>query len=211
MGPPASVYCLDAGAHNTYRCSDFPPSEAEMRAIALVSCLSFIACASANGPAASSTATETIRVGGGAGGTMTAEIHPTVNAIGATIPFTVDRTWGAIRTVYDSLSLPVATFDPATHTIASPTLRLRRRLGETSLSKYINCGNTQGGQSADSYEIHLTIQTVLRAADAGTTSVLSTVSAEGRPITLAGEYTHCASTGTLEGRVGELVKAQLNR
>jgi hypothetical protein len=190
--------------------SDFPPSEAEMRAVALVSCLSFVACATANGPAASSTATETVRVGGGAGGTMTAEIHPTVNAIGEVVPFTMDRTWGAVRAAYDSLSLTVATFDPATHTIASPTLRLRRRLGETSLSKYINCGNTQGGQSADSYEIQLTIQTVLQAADAGT-QVLSTVSADGRPITLAGEYTHCTSTGILERRVAEIVKAQLNR
>jgi hypothetical protein len=176
-----------------------------------VSFLSFVACATANAPAGSPAATETIRVGGGAGGTMTAEIHPTVNAIGGAVPFTMDRTWAAVRTAYDSLALPVATFDPATHTIASPTLRLRRRLGEISLSKYINCGNTQGGQSADSYDIQLAIQTVLQVVDAGTTRVLSTVTAEGRPITLAGEYTHCTSTGNLERRVTELVNSQLNR
>jgi len=181
-----------------------------MRAVALVSFVSFVACATANGPAGS-TASETVRVGGGAGGTMTAEIHPTVNAIGGNVPFTMDRTFGALHATYDSLSLPVATLDPATHTIASPTLRLRRRLGETALSKYINCGNTQGGQSADSYEIQLTVQTVLQAVDAGTTRVLSTVSAQGRPITLAGEYTHCASTGNLERRIADLLSAQLNR
>ena len=182
-----------------------------MRGTALVSCLSLIACVTSNGVVGSPTTSETVRVGGGAGGTMTAEIHPTVNAIGGVVPFTMDRAWGAVRTAYDSLSLPVATLDPATHTIASPTLRLRRRLGETALSKYINCGNTQGGQSADSYEIQLAIQTVLQAADAGTTRVLSTVTAEGRPITLAGEYTHCTSTGNLERRVAELVNAQLSR
>ena len=182
-----------------------------MRAFALISCLSFVACASSNGAAGSPTTSETVRVGGGAGGSMMAEIHPTVNAIGSVVPFTADRTFGAVRAAYDSLSLPVATFDPATHTIASPTLRLRRRLGEVSLSKYINCGNTQGGQSADSYEVQLSIQTVLQAADAGTTRVLSTISAEGRPITLAGEYTHCTSTGILERRVAELANAQLSR
>lgn len=182
-----------------------------MRGIALVSCLSFVACVTSSGAAGSPATSETVRVGGGAGGTMTAEIHPTVNAIGAVIPFTIDRTWGAVRTAYDSLSLPVAAFDAATHTITSPTLRLRRRLGETALSKYINCGNTQGGQSADSYEIQLTAQTVLQAADARTTRVLSTVSAQGRPITLAGEYTRCTSTGNLERRVAELVNTQLSR
>jgi hypothetical protein len=182
-----------------------------MRGTVLVSCLSFAACVTSSGAAGSPPSSETVRVGDGAGGSMMAEIHPTVNAIAAVVPFTLDRTWGAIRTAYDSLSLPVATFDPATHTIASPTLRLRRRLGERPLSKYINCGNTQGGQSADSYEVQLTIQTVLQGAEAGTTRVLSTLSAEGRPITLAGEYTHCTSTGNLERRVTELLNAQLNR
>jgi hypothetical protein len=182
-----------------------------MRAIALVSCLSFVACVTANGAPGSSVTGETVRVGGGAGGTMTAEIHPTVNAIGSAVPYTMDRTWTAVRAAYDSLSIPVAVFDPATRTIASPNLRLRRRLGEVSLSKYINCGNTQGGQSADSYEIQLSIQTVLQAADAGTTRVLSTVSAEGRPITISGEYSRCTSTGNLERRVAELVNTQLSR
>ena len=181
-----------------------------MRAIALVSCLSFVACATANRPVGSPTVSETVRVGSGAGGSMTAEIHPTVNAIGATVPFSMDRTWTAVRSAYDSLALPVATFDAATHTVATTTLRLRRRLGETSLSKFINCGNTQGGQSADSYEVQLSVQTVLQAADAGTTRVLSTVTAEGRPITLSGEYTRCTSTGNLERAVAAIVAARLN-
>jgi hypothetical protein len=182
-----------------------------MRGCALISCLSFVACATSNGAAPAPATSETVRVGGGAGGSMMAEIHPTVNAIGGVVPFTMDRTFGAVRAAYDSLSLPVATVDAATHTIASPTLHLRRRLGDVPLSKYINCGNTQGGQSADGYEIQLTIQTVLQAADGGTTRVLSTVSAEGRPITIAGEYTHCASTGNLERRVAEIVGSQLSR
>jgi len=182
-----------------------------MRAAAWVSCLSFVACATANRPAGSPTASETVRVGDGAGGTMTAEIHPTINAIGATVPFSIDRAWPAVRSAYDSLSLPVATADPATHTLATTALRLRRRLGETSLSKYINCGNTQGGQSADSYEIQLSVQTVLQPADAGTTRVLSTVTAEGRPITLSGEYTRCTSTGNLERAIAAVVAARLSR
>jgi hypothetical protein len=152
---------------------------------------------------------ETVRVGGGAGGTMTSEIHPTINAIGATVPFSMDRVWPAVRAAYDSLSLPVATFDPTTHTVATTTLRLRRRLGETSLSKYVNCGDVLGGQSADSYEVQLSVQTVLQAEGAGTTRVLSTVTAAGRPITLAGEFARCTSTGNLERAVAAIVAGRL--
>src|ERR1043166_2492104 len=181
-----------------------------MRETALFCCCSLIACATANAPATSSSSPETIRVAGPSG-MMTTELHPTKDAIGGVVPFTVARAWTAVRVAYDSVALPVATFDPATRTIASPNLRLRRRLGETALSKYINCGNVQGGQSADSYEIHLIYQTILQPGDAGTTRVLTTVNAEGRPITLAGEYTRCTSTGTLERRVVALVASELQR
>jgi hypothetical protein len=142
---------------------------------------------------------------------MTTEIHPTMNAIGATVPFAMDLTWPAARSAYDSLSLPVATIDPATHTLATAMLRLRRRVGETSLSRYLNCGNTQGGQSADAYEIQLSVQTMLQAADSGMTRVLSTVTAVGRPITLSGEYTRCTSTGNLERAIAAIVTARLSR
>src|SRR5437868_15020757 len=117
MMPPATEERLDADTRNTHHTPHPPPGEAEMRGTALISCLSIAACVTSSGATGSAPASETVRVGGGAGGTMTAEIHPTVNAIGAVVPFTIDRTWGAVRTAYDSLSLPVATFDPATHTI----------------------------------------------------------------------------------------------
>jgi hypothetical protein len=170
-----------------------------MRASASLSAIliTLAACATANGPVPSGT--ETVRVSG-AGGAMTAEIHPSDALRGGDVAVPLDRAWAVMRAVYDSLHLPVAAFDPSSRTIESPMLRVRRRLGDTPLSKYLNCGDTQGGQSADSYEIQLLVRTTLHTHQ-DTTSILTNVSAEGRPITLSGDYTRCISTGNLENRV----------
>jgi hypothetical protein len=178
----------------------FAPSSA-----VLLTAVALAACATSPG---ASPRTETVRVIG-AGGAMTAEIHPSDNLIGGDVPVPIDRAWTAVRVVYDSLRLSVARLDPATHTIESSTLRVRRRLGDVPLSRYLHCGTAQGGQSADSYEVQLTVRTVLKPNEPATT-VSTSVSAEGRPITLSGDYSPCTSTGNLEKRIVALV-AQLGR
>ncbi len=185
-----------------------------MRPIVLMAYATLAGCATSGAtPATSGSGTtsgmETVRVAG-AGGGMVTEIHTNNDGMAVSVPGSMERAWAAVRYAYDSLSLPVATFDPATRTIASPTLRVRRRLGETNLSRYVNCGNVNGG-NADSYEVQLMVQTKLKAVDAGTTSVLTTVFAEGRPITLSGEYSRCTTTSALERRLVDLVNAQLTR
>jgi hypothetical protein len=174
-----------------------------VRPIAPICVLLLSATASCATSRAASATSETVRVTG-AGGAMTTEIHPSDQARGGDVPAPIDRTWIALRAVYDSLHLPVATYDAATHTIESATLRLRRRLGDTPLSRYLNCGNAQGGTGADTYEVRLLVRTTLRAADSGGTSVLSFVNADARPITIAGDYARCSATGKLEERVVEL-------
>lgn len=177
-----------------------------MRLIPTACCVALVGCTTASS-AARPGPSETIRVAGGAGA-MTAEIHPINDPIGAEVPVAMDRAWAGVRAAYDSLPLPVATFDVATRTIASPTVRLRRRLGETALSKYLNCGTAQGGQGADTYEVQLLVQTALQAGStAGTTRIMTSITAEGRPITLSGDYSRCSSTGNLERRIIALVSA----
>lgn len=181
-----------------------------MRLIQTACCITLIGCTTAN-TAARPGSSETIRVAGGAGA-MTAEIHPNNDPMSGEVPAAMDRAWAGVRAAYDSLSLPVATFDVATRTIASPTLRLRRRLGDIALSKYLSCGTAQGGQGADTYEVQLHVQTVfLAGSTAGTTRLMTSVSAEGRPITLSGDYSRCSSTGMLERRIVDLVTATVNR
>ena len=169
-----------------------------MRALVLLPGLlmTLTACATSTGNPSGS---ETVRVAGAAGG-MTAEIHPTDQLRGGDVGIPIDRVWAVMRAVYDSLQLPVASADTPNHTIDSPNLRVRRRLGDTPLSKYLNCGNTQGAQSADTYEIRLAVRTTL-STHGGATSVMTNVAAEGRPVTISADYTRCTSTGNLENKI----------
>jgi hypothetical protein len=166
-----------------------------------------MACAS-GGASPGSPSIETVRVQSG-NAMMTTTMHPSINANGAPVAFPLDQTFAALRFVYDSLPIPVATLDPVSHVIGNPEMKLRRRLGDVGLSQYINCGNTQGAPSAETYEIRMSVLTQALSVSQGSTSVLTTVEARGKPITMSGEYTLCSSTGVLERRIVDLVKAKL--
>jgi hypothetical protein len=131
-------------------------------------------------------------------------IKPTATAIAKPI----DTVWALMASVYDSLKVPITTIDPKTHTLGNGDLQVRRRLGTTAAHEYLNCGNTQGAQNSDSYEIRMTVMSKLVATPAGGTEITTTVQAMGRPIATSGEYLRCSSTGSLEIRLGEIAKAR---
>ncbi len=181
-----------------------------MRAIAFVSCAALAGCASSGSQSnPADLPQQTTRVTTVAGSTMSLGSRPSLGPAGGTVAYSVDRVWSIIRSVYDTLGIQVANVDPAGHTIGNTNLRARRRLGDVALSKYLNCGTTQGGPSADSYEVQLSITTTALPQNAGATSVMTTVDGRARPITIASDFTQCASTGALEARIVELVKARL--
>src|SRR5262245_6048552 len=98
-----------------------------------------VGCASGtrSGGGSSGAVPQTVRVVTGTSTNMTASMMNTPTANGGTVAFPEDRVWAIMRTVYDSLGISVATFDPALKTIGNNNLRLKRRLGEVALSKYI--------------------------------------------------------------------------
>src|SRR5258708_6566884 len=130
-----------------------------MRSLVILMCVAAAGCASTGNVAQSTPPLETVRIQGGAGGGITlATVHEAA-ANGAAVPFAMDPAWLALRTVYDSLGIALATVDNRNHMMGNPNMKIRRRLGNTALSKYINCGNTQGSPSADTYEILLSVLT----------------------------------------------------
>ena len=182
------------------------------------SCLALVGCASTNGassPAASGAGPqETIRVGTVVGsGTMTVDTHPSsVPAARIAVDFTRERVWTQMRAAYDSLGIPVTTFDPTTQTIGNASFRVRRRLGDVAMSKYVNCGNVQGVQSADAYEVVASIVTHLEQGETPfQTRLLTSFEAQGRPMTISSEFVRCASTGVLETRISQIVIAEIKR
>jgi hypothetical protein len=140
-----------------------------MRRLTVISFAALAGCAApaSTGSTAPSPATplETVRVSGSVGGgTMTVDTHPTSGPTVMRIGFPVERVWNVLKAAFDSLAIPVSSIDPATHTMENSSLRVRRRLGDVSVSKYINCGNTQSANAADGYEIVLPAVDIRRGA-----------------------------------------------
>lgn len=176
-----------------------------MRRLTVLSLALFAGCASA--PAGSAAPDrETMRVSGAGNLRMTALEQTTESKV----DFPVGKVWHALPGAYEALGIPITDADNATHTISNGGLKIRRVLGTTSLSRYIDCGTTQIGENADSYDVFLTISTRVDEAPAsGLSTLRTTFEAMARPIAFSRDYARCSSKGELEKRITEAVKSQL--
>lgn len=183
-----------------------------MRRFAAASAVLLSACATGSqSPSVAPQMDQTVRVvaaTGSAGSTMA--IAQTDNPSQRTVAATAAQVWSALPAVYDSLGLPITDRNAEARSIGTSSFKLRRRLGNVPLSRYLDCGDTQGSPSANSYEVVLTVAT--RLAPAGdSTTVATTVDALARPIFVSGEYVNCGSTRALEKRFFDILNAELRR
>jgi hypothetical protein len=165
---------------------------------------SLIACSS--NPAPDTGADQTVRVSGAGGGEL--RIRPVADANIVIIAAPKEQVWPFLLSAFDSVGL---TADPTltsakTYVISSGTLNIRRQLGGAPLSKYIDCGNTQIGASADNYQIAMQVTTRLVPQQGGTTGVSTVLEAAGKPVAFSQEYRTCTSTGRLETLLGEIIR-----
>jgi hypothetical protein len=121
----------------------------------------------------------------------------------------IDKVWSAMTVAYDSLGIPLTVLDASTHTIGNEGLKTRRRIGKARISEYLDCGNGQGGPSADVYDINVSVVSRLMTnTDAGTT-VTTTIDAVAKSPNFSGENLRCATTGELEKRLAGIAENQL--
>ena len=126
-----------------------------------------------------------------------------------TVRASVGDVWEALIATYEELGIPLTTRDVPTLTLGNGELRVRRRLGTVSLVTYIDCGDTQGGRSAETYEVVLSIYSQIQSVAPNTNRVRSSFQSMGRPVAIASDYRRCRSTGGLEKRFGELLRKHL--
>jgi hypothetical protein len=177
-----------------------------MRTLGVLSLIALSACASSGG--STSRPDETVRiVGGGGGGNL--KITSNQYAHVSRISSPIDRVWLAMPGAFEAMSIPISAVDTLSHSIANDGLKLRRQLGKTPLSRFIDCGSTQIGENADSYDVHLTIRVQLKPEEGGITKVETMFEAMAKPVAFSREYSRCSTRGVLEQRLAEAVKAQL--
>jgi hypothetical protein len=123
----------------------------------------------------------------------------------------LDRVWKVLPAVFDSIAVPVALLDPQSHTIGNRGFKLRGKLGKVGLARYIDCGTTQIGPNAESYDINLTVTTALKATPGGATAMSIVVQASARPMAFAQDPFPCSTKGSLEQRIQDLTTALISR
>jgi hypothetical protein len=152
---------------------------------------------------------QTAAVRDAAGGVL--RINPGDGAATTSIAAPLDAVWESLPAVFDSLGIQVNTVDPAIKAFGNSGFELSKRLGKTSLSQYIDCGQAQAFPSADTYQIYLVVMLQLRSADPATTTVATSVQASGKPVTVRGDYTRCSSKGVLEKRIADRIRDEATR
>lgn len=128
----------------------------------------------------------------------------------ATVDAPLEKAWTELIEVYKSLGIETAIVDRPGRLIGNQSLRVRRRLGGVPLTRYIDCGSTQGTQSAESYEILINIVSQLHAPSPNSTTITTTFQSMGRPVSLSTEYRTCSSTGALEKAIADQLRTRLS-
>ena len=143
-------------------------------------------------------------------GMSSMELSSTPNVGVVTLAAPIDRVWTELVAVYAALGIETSTVDRTNRIIGNSSLKVRRRLGTVNLTKYIDCGSTQGTPSAETYEVLITLHSQLQAATPNNTTVTTTFQSMGRPVSVSSEYRTCTSTGALEKSIGDLLRTRLS-
>jgi hypothetical protein len=179
------------------------------RLTALVLAVVVSGCASSSPGSAISGRDQTVRV---SDGSTTYRIQPTDAMAVANMPYAAPEVWNIMASVFDSLGIAVGTLDPQKLVIGNTALKIHGRLGAVPLSRYIDCGQTQGFPSDESYDVHLSVLTQVTPGKEPNTSAIATmIEAAARPMQFKGDYALCQTKGELEARIPRIALARLGK
>jgi hypothetical protein len=128
-------------------------------------------------------------------------------------PFTIDasagKTFTALRTAFAELKIPLDVVDSAGGLIGNAKLSAVTMFAGQRLGKLFDCGASAGGSNnADSYRLSIVLLALVDANGANSTKLRIGFVASGTDIGGATKMAvTCGSSGALEGKLAELVKA----
>lgn len=183
---------------------------ARLAPAALVVCL-VTACASGGGAAGGTTAGAAdvvrgnIRTEGGSGsGVADIRVNRTNVATSLDVDGSPEDVYASLPLAFDRLGLQPTESVPANRQLGAVEQQVRRRVGRVPVSTYLTCG--RGGLSAadnaDTYNVQMTVQTVVTPGATPTSSRLTTrVFGSARPSSSNASAVNCETVGGLEERL----------
>ena len=181
-----------------------------MSRIAVCAVAGALACASAGG-IPERPPEQSVQVSGALGSASNGRVLLTNNSVPSTtsVQATADAIWKVLPGVLDELGIPITLVDPPTNTIGNRGFTAHRRLANTPLSRYIDCGTTQIGPNADSYDVYITFFVQVHRESDVSATVVTGFDASAKPAAFPGDYSSCSSKHLLETRIVDGVKARL--
>jgi hypothetical protein len=114
----------------------------------------------------------------------------------------LDSAWAALPGAYAAVGLTGGgVIDEAARQFGMAPTTLPRRLDNSPLSRFVDCGSTRLIPNADTYAVRLQVSTQLVAEVTGVTRVQTVVEGTARPREMSGNPVLCSSTGELERRI----------
>lgn len=123
-----------------------------------------------------------------------------------------DTVFKALLAVYGDLNVATPDVSSAQRAVGNQRLQIRRRLGGVPLQTYLDCGGNPGQPNAETFDIVMTLMSLVTPGRAGGSTVTTSVQAVGSdPTHGAGNQLRCSSTSELEGRIAKMVRAKLGQ
>jgi hypothetical protein len=143
----------------------------------------------------------------GAGTTLDVNFSTSRGVVSDAVQATPEAAWEALPKAYADLGIPVTEVSDAARALGNSRFLVARRLGETPLSRYLECGSGLTGPFADRYRIEMLIRTSIVPAETGSVRVDTYVEASARnPEGSSNTSVACASTQRLEREIAERVR-----
>jgi hypothetical protein len=143
----------------------------------------------------------------GDGGQLMAE-RP--RAMGAEVPNEPAIVWLAVKKAYGQLEIPITTENPGGRQIGNNNFYRARQFAGEAMNQLVDCGSGMTGPKAASYRIYMSLLTDVIPNGKGGTKVQTTFIPVGQDMSgSSSDRIPCGSTGRLEGKILDYVKAAL--
>jgi hypothetical protein len=124
----------------------------------------------------------------------------------AAVPAAPNRTFDAVKAVYEDLGVPPGTHDPTTGRFGNTDFWKSRRFANEPMSTFLNCGESFTGPVANNYRIYISLMSIVRPDGKGGSELETAFSAAAQNMEgSSGDRIACGSTGKLEERIRKSV------
>ncbi|HJP61755.1 MAG TPA: hypothetical protein VJ865_17255, partial [Gemmatimonadaceae bacterium] len=137
-------------------------------------------------------------------------LAPGERPISATINATPDAIFNALQDVYEELGIEIKTLDPGNRVVGNKRFQKMYRLAGSSPDAYLGCGLSATGPVANSSRLTMSLTSQVVPGTPGA-QLITSFSGYAEDLSVSKGKMSCASTGKLEVRIQELVRARLSQ